>query len=504
MNELIHFFRQTAHSRSGVTMNRSHERSFMTYEQMYEQGILLAEKFKRLHFRESFIAAIWMDTSIEALSMFIAVVQAGGIPVPLHSFYTGPEIVSLLQFIEADAVCYSSSKEAMLQSMKDELPDALYLNGETGKEEGIRRTGYPNNERRIYPHPHTAVIFLSSGSTGHPKGIQLSVRNILSNMNSIQDYIGLNATDSVLLSKSLGYCSTVTGEWLVALAAGASIQLTEKFIHPFQMISHIETYRPTFMCTVPSSWIPLIKSSKWSASSLDSLQQLLLVGGPIAPDMVLALSERIPHVSIMPSYGLTEASPRVTYLPHHQLRRRPNSVGIPVKDVSLIILKDGQEALAGEEGEVIVNGPNVMLGYYGDAERTKRTITEKGLHTNDIGYLDQDGYLHISGRKDNALNIGGHTIYPEAVEKRLSVHPEIAEVAVTGVEDEVWGTRLIAYIVPMSASLTEQRLRRFCLEQLHAVQRPGEFIFVDCLPATKTGKVDRAAIKTLAEVKAKC
>ncbi|MFD1906447.1 AMP-binding protein [Paenibacillus rhizoplanae] len=120
--------------------------------------------------------------------------------------------------------------------------------------------------------------------------------------------------------------------------------------------------------------LPLIHSAKWAAEDLLTLRQMLIVGGPMPAVMLLRLADRLPHVRLTPSYGLTEASPRVSYLPYAQLRTKPQSAGIPINGVELAIVQDGREAATGESGEVVVRGPNVMIGYYDDPDRTREIL----------------------------------------------------------------------------------------------------------------------------------
>ncbi|MGB8954279.1 MAG: class I adenylate-forming enzyme family protein [Tumebacillaceae bacterium] len=499
MTALETFFRETARTDRGVLQVEGDQQTLLTYAELLAGAERLADVLKSHPLRDRFIAAIWMDKTPAYLQAFMAVVLAGGIPVPLHSYSTGGETSAAVRKVEADLLLLSSSKAAQLEKSDISLPALLCCDGETG-ERLPALSDKPRTPRLYTPPEETAMIILSSGSTGVPKGIMLSSANVLANVRQIQGYVGLQPDDRVLLAKSLGYSSTLTGEWMLALQAGAHLQMTEPFMHPLQMVRFLRDHGTTFMTTSPSAVIPLLKTTRWQADDLAALRQILIVGGGTPPQLLTELQQHLPGKRIIPSYGLTEASPRVTYLPPEQLATRPASVGIPVEDVSVrIIDSNGLPVEAGVEGEVVVQGPNVMLGYYADAERTAAVLTEQGLRTSDIGYLDYESFLYITGRLDNALNVGGHTIYPEPIEQALCVHADVGEAAVVGVPDLVWGERMVAFVVPAQEPFQPQVLHRHCQLMLSPSQRPRDIIPVAELPKTKSGKLDRSGIRAMAK-----
>lgn len=493
--DLKHFFLQTQRSDRGVYAFRQGQIQYTTYAQLVNRAAELKSSWEPLRLRKSFIALLWMEQSIEMLQAFIAVKLAGGIAVPLHPFLPLADVRQIQQKLEAELLLYSTAKESDLFAADQPDTHTYYVNGETSARRMDSDVTHRQRERSYTPPQETSVIYLSSGSTGSPKGIMLSDRNLLTNVQSIQGYLQLEENDRVCISKSLGYCSTLTGEWLTALQAGCDLLLTSSFLHPLEMIRFIREHRPTFICTVPSTLIPLAKSTKWKEADLQSLRKLLLVGGSIPPEVLVQLKRRIPHVDIIVSYGLTEASPRVTYLPAHETLRKPQSVGIPVEGVSVRIVEQGSCLSPNQVGEIVVSGPNVMLGYYNDEVLSKQVLQLDGLYTRDMGYMDEDGYIYVTGRKDNALNVGGHTVYPESIEQILTLHPLVQEVGVASLDDEVWGQRLVAVIVPLEQNVKLSELYQYCERSLPSYLRPREIYIASTLPKTKTGKIDRNALR---------
>ncbi|WP_120463098.1 class I adenylate-forming enzyme family protein [Paenibacillus aceti] len=514
MNDLGTFIRQFSRGDRGIYEVKKKNKRFIAYSELYQSALELSASWRTLKLRERFIAVVWMEQSLDGLRSFLAVVLAGGIPVPMHSFSAVEDISGAVRRLEADMVVVSTAKFRMFHSslsLMDVQRSPYWIDLDTGRllagsdgsdaSHGSGHGGGKFAEREYTPPTETAVIFMSSGSTGWPKGIMLSDHNIISNVESIQDYVWLNRGDKLLAFKSLGYCSSITGEWLTALFAGCDLQLTDAFMHPFEMLRFVREYGTTFMCTVPSAILPLVKTERWGEKDVASLRKMTIVGGPMPSDSLLHLSSRMPSVELMPSYGLTEASPRVTYLPAQQLKVRPGSVGIPVKGVQVSVYRSGVVAEPGEHGEIVVTGPNVMLGYYNNDRLTSEQLKPEGLYTSDIGYIDQDGFIYITGRMDNALNVGGHTVYPETIERILLGLPFVREVAVTGVADDIWGERMVAFVVLSDGNGRISELAEFSKLHLQPVQRPRKWIIVDeqQLPRTIVGKINRLALRTMAK-----
>jgi long-chain acyl-CoA synthetase len=516
-NRLSEFFQRTAREDRGCFFvhSSSQEERWLAYAEMYSKANAIAEKIRDLPIRHRFIAVIWMDQSPESFIAFMSVVLAEGIPVPIHPTSKCEEAFAVLEKVEADVVMLSASQALQVSNLLSSgMTDGSFLrkvccmNGETG--EALKwmlpwEVSGEYKKRRYTPPKETAAIFMSSGSTGSPKGIMLSDENLLSNVHAIQSYLKLTEMDRVLLTKSYGYSSTITGEWLLSLLTGAHIYMTAGFFHPLHTVRLIRDYETTFMCTVPSALLPLVKSSKWQSEDLHSLKKLIIVGGQMPVEMLIQLQNRLPWVEMMPCYGLTEASPRVSFLPSHQLMKKQNSVGIPISRVQVGIYQDGQQVDNGSIGEIVVCGPNVMLGYYDDLQRTASVLPSYGLRTADMGYMDEEGYIFITGRLDNALNIAGHTLYPETMEKIIYSHPAVQEVAVAGIPDEVWGHLPIAFVVPNDPLANEKKIIEelflFCQEHLSAVQRPKEIVLIPNLPKRENGKLDRSYLQSIVKEK---
>ncbi|MDF2921697.1 MAG: acyl-CoA synthetase, AMP-forming [Paenibacillaceae bacterium] len=505
MSGLIDFFESTGRKDRGISYEAGGSWHHITYDAMVCKASRLAARWLNHTGGRRCICLIRMETGPDYLQALMAVVQMGSIPVPLHANCREEEIRQTADWLEAEIIIADAAK--LKQWPAGWMPARLIgLDGRTGDRidcstmdsvgsDDSAAGPAPEWTERVYePPPETAVIMMSSGSTGRPKAIMLSADNLLTNAAAIAEYTALTDRDRVLICKSLGYLSTITGEWLLALQTGADICLNGPLFHPLQLVTRIRNAGATFVCVVPSMIIPLLKSGKWDIAELAALRRMIIIGGAVSPDILLELQAKLPHVELIPSYGLTEAAPRVTYLPAAMLKRIPGSAGRPIRNVRVEIRQDGELLPAGEIGEITVSGPNVMLGYYRDRERTDRVLQPYGLKTADMGYLDEDGFLFITGRADRAVNIAGQTVYPEAVEHILLAHPEIEEAAVCAVSDPVWGSRLIAFAVPCSLQTPTKPLEDYCQAKLPPALRPKRIIYKTSLPKTASGKPDRTQL----------
>ncbi len=216
------------------------------------------------------------------------------------------------------------------------------------------------------------------------------------------------------------------------------------------------------------------------------------------------LAQVLPETDIYIMYGQTEATARLTYLEPRDLFKKPGSIGKPIPGVRIELIKDdGIPARRGEEGEIVVSGKNVMVGYFNDPESTGKVLRGGNLYTGDIGRIDEDGYLYIVGRRSDMIKSGAHRISPKEIEEVIVGMDEVHEVAVVGIADEILGEVIRAVIVLKDgASLNAKHVQRYCQAKLAAFKIPKEIVFVNELPKTHTGKVQKYQLKNNHEVNA--
>lgn len=332
------------------------------------------------------------------------------------------------------------------------------------------------------------IILLTSGTTGAPKGIMLSRDNIKSNVEAIGDYLRLTLNDNIFMVKNMNHSSSIIGELLVGLDNMCTIIFNSKILTASSMVNSILDNNITVFFAVPTILREIIlKHKQLNLEKIGHLRIINFYGAPMSSQDIVKLVELLPNCNLIYSYGLTEASPRVTYIMGSDLLKKAGSSGRPIKNVKIEISNKGID----NNGEIVVSGPNVMLGYYNDAEKTRKTIVEGKLYTGDYGYIDEDGYLYVQGRKDNMIISAGKNIYPEEIEQVLQTAEGVKEVLVRNVSDDKGVEKFIAYIVTDDIEPNMRSLFEVCKNRLENYKIPSKFVYVKELEKTPSGKIVR-------------
>jgi long-chain acyl-CoA synthetase len=330
-----------------------------------------------------------------------------------------------------------------------------------------------------------ALYLYTSGTTGKPKGVILTHDNLLANVESCRRAGDFDSRDGFLCLLPFFHTYAITGTFLLPLLSGSKMVLVDRF-HPLKVLGLIQQHKISVFLAIPSMYRVLAAAEgNFDFSSV----RFPISGGEPMPNAVAEAFEKRFNVPIYEGYGQTEAAPVVTL--NRPGARKPGTIGPAVPGVEVAIWDDQDRVLpVGEVGEIMVRGRNVMQGYHRLPEETARTITGGWLHTGDLGKLDEDGFVTITGRKKELIISAGENIYPREIEDALAQHPKVKEVAVIGIKDEVRGEVPKAFVIAHEgATLDEKELRAFCRENLANYKVPKYFELVPDLPRTPTGKV---------------
>jgi long-chain acyl-CoA synthetase len=345
-------------------------------------------------------------------------------------------------------------------------------------------------QKHEYRNP--ALYLYTSGTTGRPKGVILTHRNLLHNVDSCAKAGEFDARDAFLCLLPFFHTYAITGTILLPLLNGCSMVLVDRF-HPHKVLKLIEEHRISVFLAIPSMYRVLAMSEGgFNVSSV----RFPISGGEPLPIAVAEAFERRFGVHICEGYGQTEAAPVVTLnLPG---KRKLGTVGLPLPGIEIEIWDDAKNPLPLETiGEIMVRGENVMEGYYHQPDETAKTITKDWLHTGDLGKLDAEGFVTITGRKKDLIISAGENIYPREIEEVLATHPKVKEVAVIGVKDESRGEVPKAFLLLHEGMAVEDKeLRAFCREKLAGYKVPKHFEVLADLPRTPTGKVLKRLLPT--------
>jgi long-chain acyl-CoA synthetase len=330
-----------------------------------------------------------------------------------------------------------------------------------------------------------ALYLYTSGTTARPKGVILSHDNLIANVQSCQKAGEFDYRDAFLCLLPFFHTYAITGTFLLPLLNGSSMILVERF-QATKVLGLIQEHKVSVFLAIPSMYRVLASTQgDYDVSSV----RFPISGGEPLPMAISDAFEKRFNVPIFEGYGQTEAAPVVTL--NTPGNRRAGTIGRALPDVEVQIWDDENRVLSvGQIGEIMVRGRNVMQGYHRLPEETAKTMTGGWLHTGDLGRMDDDGYITITGRKKDLIISAGENIYPREIEEALALHPKVKEVAVIGVKDEVRGEVPKAFVIAREGeTLDEKELRSHCRQHLANYKVPKHFEIVADLPRTPTGKV---------------
>jgi len=335
----------------------------------------------------------------------------------------------------------------------------------------------------------------TSGTTGFPKGVMLSHHNIGNNGWWIGENQGFTAQDRLCLPVPLFHCFGCVLGVLAAVNHGAAMVILEKF-DPVQVMASVEQERCTALYGVPTMFIAVLEHRLFDKFDFSSLRTGIMAGSPCPVQVMRQVMERMHMNEITICYGLTENSPVMTQtLPDDDLQRRTETVGraMPQIEIKIVDPETGNPMPAGQQGEVCCRGYSVMKGYYKMPEATARAIDADGwLHSGDLGVMDKDGYLAITGRHKDMIIRGGENIYPREIEEFLFGMEGIMDVQVVGVPSQKYGEEVGAFIIlKAGADITESDVKDFCRGQIARYKVPKYVAFVNSFPLTASGKVQK-------------
>ena len=428
---------------------------------------------------------------------YAAIHKAGAVAVPTNTRLTPGELRTILAHAEITAAFTCDDLLPSLQEVRA-LPTLRFvanIDGATDTTIDIHAALDPDDSSFQVPvdEGDLADIMYTSGTTGLPKGVAVRHRNVGMIPNSEPAWSGKAWMHSSPLFTFAGIGFIYNP---MKMGMGGLYQAN---FDAGRWLDHVERRRPSMAFVVPAMAQLVINHERFRDADLSSLTLLSIGSAPLAPEILHVLLDRLPDASVSNSYGLTEAGPAFCVTPKEEAGRRAGSVGMPMPPMEIRIVEPGSDVdrAVGEHGEVLVRNKGRQREYYKDPDATARTWSRDGwLRTGDVGYLDEDGYLYLSGRLKEVIIRGGNNIYATDVEGVLYEHPAVLEAAVVGVSHDVLGEDVGAFVVTKPAtSIDADELRAFCAERLADYKVPRHIEFLDELPRNATGKVLKNQLK---------
>lgn len=457
-----------------------------TYEELYDNSQKIAHYLIRKGYKKDDIVAQYTRNSNLFMAIYYGVQLAGLTVMPINTKLAPPEVDYIFKHSKASVLIYDEHLQDTIDATSNEFDEVLTL-------EHIQMIINKPLEESISPAldlEDTAVVMYTSGTTGKPKGVMLSHRNILETAEIWSESMQMTEADRMFICTPLFHCAGSHVFAVPTILKGGTIIIEEAFSPDATLKRLVETDTTIFF-GVPAMYTILLNKPELATYNFADLRLFCYGAAPMPYELVKRLKDTFPNVKVQNLYGQTENTPATSSLLDDAALFKIGSVGKPLARTE-VQLRDpnGEMVPLGEVGEICVKGPQVMKGYLRAPEETARSIQDGWLYTGDLGRFDEEGYLYIVDRKKDMIIRGGENIYPIEVEEVLYQMPQILEAAVVGVPHEVYGEVPKAIVVVKEGQqLTEQNVLDYCGTQLAKYKIPYEVDFIDLLPRNASGKV---------------
>ncbi|WP_404451691.1 fatty acid--CoA ligase family protein [Virgibacillus necropolis] len=503
-NQLTHMAQKSPNKPAYVFQEKA-----TTYMELEGAVTKFASRLRELGYKKGDHIALVVGNSPYYVIGLYGALRLGAVVIPINPLYTAHEMTYILKNGDVKAVITMDVLMEKFEAIAEQLPGVEhYISCESGKEVAFDEfsvlpklksfsklvaEGSLDFDAPPLDEQETAIILYTSGTTGQPKGAMLTHKNLYSNAKDVADYLTINGDDRVIAALPMFHVFCLTVSLNAPLMNGGTILIVPTF-SPQEVFRIAKEQDATVFAGVPTMYNYLLQSIAGNEDNFSGIR-LCISGGSSMPVALLKQFEQAFHVKVSEGYGLSEASPVTCFNPLDR-PRKPGSIGTNILNVENKVVDEfGVEVPVGEVGELIVQGPNVMKGYYKMPEETAHALKDGWLYTGDMARMDDEGYFYIVDRKKDMIIVGGYNVYPREVEEILYAHPSVSEAAVIGTPNANTGEAVIGFVVTQDPSLKEDVLLEFCKGHLAKYKVPKEIEFLDELPKNTTGKILRKNLR---------
>ena len=475
-----------------------------SYKEFNERVNSLAHGFLELGVKKGDRVAAMLYNSNQIVEVYFAAAKMGGVFVPINFRFKEKEAFSILDHSDAVIFVYEEEFEEMVVSLRSRLPgvkECVSVGrcavGDVVDYEALIARFPPKEPEGEVTEDDECQLMYTSGTTGKPKGALITHGNVLWNlvntMIAREDIPG----DTSLVVGPLYHTAAINNHFTIRVALAGTSVIMRRF-DPREMMELIEKERINVISGSPSAYNLLLQLPDLEQYDTRSVTKCTAGAAILPVETKNRLLKVFPNCGgVYDVYGCTEASPCITILSARDSLRKHACVGKPLIFLEAkVVDENGNEVPVGEVGEVVCRGPIVMKGYYKDEEGTKEALKGGWLHTGDLAKVDEEGFFYIVDRKKDMVISGAENIYPREIEEVLYTHPKVAEAAVIGVPDDVWGESVKAVVVLKEGqTMTEKEVIEFCKRHLASYKKPKSVDFVETLPRNPTGKVLKTELR---------
>ena len=483
-----------------------------TYAEMKKMIDRAADGLQAMGVTRGIKVGLMMSNSAASVVMYYAVLRAGGTVVNFNPVYIERDILNqiddshteILVTLDAPALLQKALSVAKQTSLRGLVvcPASGLLGAEQSAIEGVKtfydliaNDGMPHTVE-VDPGNDIAVLQYTGGTTGIPKGAMLTHRNLVANALQVNAWYhnAVSGQDKMVVVLPLFHVFAMTVAMNMPVMKGMQMVILPQF-NVGDVLSVMAQERPQFLAGVPTMYIALANDKRAAEADFSCFKFCLSGGAPLPADVKRAFEERTGAKLVAEGYGLTEFSPVATCNPLSK-KARAGSIGLPLPSttVEIVSLHDGVTLLPpGQKGEVVVSGPQMMKGYYQRPIDTAAVIKNGKLHTGDVGFMDEDGFVTIVDRVKDMVIVGGYNVYPRHIEEIIYTHAGVEECIVAGIPDKLRGEAVCAWIKPRAEQkLTSEDVKAWLLDKLSPIEMPKKIVIRDQpLPRTAVGKLSK-------------
>lgn len=470
----------------------------LTFQMLKNRTDRLAGAWHQMGFKKGERIGLMISNHPSYVISYYAALKLGLIIVQINPMYTSRELLEIVNDANVKSLIVEPESYAKIAELPSTIFSHLFLSEKTkgipgcqSIDELILNSKPLEKASLVSAKNDVAVIQYTGGTTGIKKGAMLTHFNLIANVLQSKDLYGdkmLFGEETILTAIPLYHVYAMTAGMNLGIYIGGTNILVKKF-QVDQVLEIIEKYQPTFFPGVPKMYNAFVNHSGIEKHNLKCFKFCSSGSAPL-PVEVLRKFESLTGATIGEGYGLSETSPSTHRNPPEGVRKT-GSIGVAMPGTLCRIVDDqGNDLPEKTVGELVIKGPQVMLGYWNKPEETKQALRDGWLYTGDLATVDEDGYFYIVGRKKEMIIIGGFNVYPQEIEGVLYEHPDIQEAAVVGVPDPEFGEMAKAFVVPKRGrKLDINDLREYCYSQLTRYKVPRVFEITDSLPRNSVGKL---------------
>ncbi len=500
MRTVTHFINQRAEQTPDKVFLIAPETDLnLTYKQLKEDCIAFGKQLMNFGLTKGDKVSFLMGNDYQTVKIFLGTVYSGFIAAPLNLRAHPAQLEYLLDHSDTTLIFFTEDQSEKLKSATRKINREFKLICvDIDAERTIQSD--ENLPADFLPDIHEddeGLLLYTSGTTGLPSGVILSHKNLIAGGQYTTQAHGLDINDRALCSLPLYHINGEIVSLIAPLVSGGSVVMPHKFsaTHFWELLS---AYGCTWFSVVPTiiSYLCNATDLKENHLDLDQLRFGRSASAPLPPSLHKVFEEKF-HIPIIETMGLTETAAPICSNPMDPSKRKYGSPGIAVGNEIKIVDKAGNEVECHTQGEIMIRGDNVMQYYYKNPEKTKKTLTPDGwLYSGDLGYMDEDGFLFVTGRIKEIIIKGGENIAPKEIDEVLYKHPKVHDAAAVGIPDESYGEDILACVVlKAGCTATEEELQQFCKTHLGEFKTPRIIKIMNDLPKGPSGKIQRLKLR---------